>query len=203
MVIGHHVVVTYGNSSSASGVKIYVDSILQVVTISKDNLDGTVLNTANFLMGAESHGYQLNGKMDEVVVYNYTLTPEDVAFRYNNGTGTESTNITTTTTTTTSTITTTIIAPCGSLSISSDMVIPITSQQCVNGTHVIERVANMTVGGSVCPINKTESELCAYGCDNSTNTCNEAPYMVNIKIFGGIVFILVFIIAILKVTGKI
>ena len=85
----HHCIVTYDGSSSASGVKIYVDNILQVVSILKDNLNGTILNPANFLVGARLDGFQFNGSLDELVVYNKTLNATDVSFRYNNTVGTE------------------------------------------------------------------------------------------------------------------
>jgi hypothetical protein len=85
----HHCIITYDGSSSASGVKIYVDNILQVVSVLKDNLNGTILNPANFLVGARLDGYQFNGSLDELVVYNKTLNATDVSFRYNNTVGTE------------------------------------------------------------------------------------------------------------------
>jgi len=87
----HHAVITYNGSSLASGVIIYVDNIIQVLTVGKDTLGSySTLNNASFYIGRRSAGNYWSGKLDEVVIYNSTLTPAEVSFRYNLGNGTES-----------------------------------------------------------------------------------------------------------------
>jgi hypothetical protein len=87
----HHAVITYNGSSSSSGVIIYVDNIIQVLYVNKDTLGSqSTLSPAPFYMGRRSAGNYWVGKLDEVVVYNKTLTPAEVVFRYNDSYGRES-----------------------------------------------------------------------------------------------------------------
>jgi len=84
----HHVVLTYDGSSNASGVNIWVDGANQSLGIVHDTLNQTTINLATPTIGARnSSGTYFDGLIDEVVLYNRELTAEDVAYRYNNGSG--------------------------------------------------------------------------------------------------------------------
>jgi hypothetical protein len=52
-------------------------------------------------------------------------------------------------------------------------------------------------------INKTEDNVCNYGCDTQQNQCKEAPYMTALKIFGGVVGFILLLIFILRLSGRI
>ena len=86
----HHVVITYNGSSLASGITIYVDGVVSLKNVLKDTLTTTMVDTAHLYIarGAGTMNYY-TGKMDEVVVYDRELTPAQVAYRYNSGTGRE------------------------------------------------------------------------------------------------------------------
>ena len=88
--IFHHCIITYNGSSLASGIKIYVDNVLQSIIIDNNNLTATILNTATFrIAGRSDLIYFFNGKIDEVIIYDRELDSVEVANRYNGGTGTE------------------------------------------------------------------------------------------------------------------
>ena len=85
----HHVITTYNGSSTAAGIKIYVDGVLQATTTVNDNLSATILNSADFLIARRSDGYGFPGLLDEIAIYESVLTQTNVTFRYNSGTGRE------------------------------------------------------------------------------------------------------------------
>ncbi len=82
----HHVVATYDGSASAEGVKIYIDGISDALTVNRDNLttSGTSTNDVSLTMGARSGAtmHLLEGQLDDVRVYNYSLSPMEVAQLY-------------------------------------------------------------------------------------------------------------------------
>jgi len=89
--VWHHVVITYDGSAAASGVKIYLDGTLETMVITKDNLDGTMLNSVNFqISGRDGTTSALVGSVDEVLIYDKEISQADVTARWNSGTGTES-----------------------------------------------------------------------------------------------------------------
>jgi hypothetical protein len=87
----HHIVVTYDGSSLATGVKIYIDSILQSLSVDNNNLTGSILNTTTCSIGCRDYngGERFLGLIDELVVYTKILSSGDIINRYNSGTGTE------------------------------------------------------------------------------------------------------------------
>ena len=87
--IWHHGIITYNGTSSPSGVKIYIDNILRTPTTAKDTLANSVLNSAIFCIGNRSTVYYWQGSIDEIVIYDKVLTPEEINLRWNSGIGTE------------------------------------------------------------------------------------------------------------------
>jgi hypothetical protein len=89
----HHVVMTYDGSSDASGVSLYVDGSPEVISIVKDTLSGTIINSANCNIGGAADGVDStiiwNGEIDEAVIYDRVLLSSEVTFRYNSDTGRE------------------------------------------------------------------------------------------------------------------
>jgi hypothetical protein len=86
----HHIVVTYDGSSNASGVKFYFDGSLKTTGITYNNLIGSILNSVVFQLSGRGGGTGgIVGSLDEVVIYNGTLTSDKVTARYNSGAGTE------------------------------------------------------------------------------------------------------------------
>jgi len=89
----HHVVVTWdGNASpGAAGLKIYVDGVLASTTIVYNTLGtNTILTTTAFNIASRSNGeVPLAGRVDEVAVYDKTLSLAEAQWIYNsNGYGT-------------------------------------------------------------------------------------------------------------------
>jgi uncharacterized repeat protein (TIGR01451 family) len=82
--VWHYVSMTYNGNSYASGVKLYVDGILQTNSVIRDNLTDTILNNYNVRIGTyqELSSY-FNGFIDNVNIYNYVLTSEQVSQLYN------------------------------------------------------------------------------------------------------------------------
>lgn len=77
----HHVVATYDGSSTAAGCKIYIDGVSQSLSTISDNLTASILNTASFTLGGWT--YFMTGSLDEVAVYNKTLSASEVSWIYN------------------------------------------------------------------------------------------------------------------------
>lgn len=71
--IFHQIDITYDGSSNASGIKIYVDGSLETMTISTDGyggdtLTGTIITSANCLLGTREGAAHWPGRVDEALV---------------------------------------------------------------------------------------------------------------------------------------
>ncbi len=73
-----HAFVTYDGSSTAAGVKIYVNGRPVPVTVENDHLHGGIANTQPLRLGKRSTAFSLNGELADVRIYRRTLTPEEV-----------------------------------------------------------------------------------------------------------------------------
>lgn len=85
----YHVVVVYSGSGSSSGIDVYFDGIAQTMTNPIDNYTGvSTLTSTSFALGSRGSGIErrLNGKLDEVRVYNRLLSAGEVVKLYNVGT---------------------------------------------------------------------------------------------------------------------
>ena len=81
----YHVVVTYDGSITSGGIKIYFDGVLQPMTNAFDNYGGgSSANGFDFSLGARETGTSrlLDGKMDEVRMYNRVLTDNEIKQLY-------------------------------------------------------------------------------------------------------------------------
>ncbi len=81
----YHVVVTYDGSITSGGIKIYFDGVLQPMTNAFDNYGGgSSSNGLDFSLGARESGTSrlLDGKMDEVRMYNRVLTDNEIKQLY-------------------------------------------------------------------------------------------------------------------------
>lgn len=82
----HHAVVTYNGSSSASGVRIYIDGVSQALTTEQNNLSATIVNSAEFNLASRTNGsIPYAGKITQVSVWDVELSARDVAALYNLG----------------------------------------------------------------------------------------------------------------------
>lgn len=82
----HHIVGTYDGSSSASGLKMYVDGVLQSSTITSDTLTSSIVNTVAPQISGRNGANQLSpGKIDEVRLYNRVISAAEVTALYNMG----------------------------------------------------------------------------------------------------------------------
>jgi len=84
------VVFTYNGSSLNTGLNIWVDNVLQAGTRA-GTLTATILNTGRTLVGNRddiaSNFYK--GKIDNVEVYDYVLSADEISSRWNGGAGRE------------------------------------------------------------------------------------------------------------------
>jgi hypothetical protein len=86
----HHLVVTYNGSNVAAGIKVYFDNSELTMTVIRNTLTASILNTA--ICSIASMGGTLikyTGYIDEAVIYNKVLSPAEVSYRYNSGIGRE------------------------------------------------------------------------------------------------------------------
>jgi len=80
-----HVVATYdGSTAGSGGKKIYYNGVEEPVTINVDSTGDITSNTNPIYLGRLHNGYYFNGKLDEVKIYNYALTSDQVKVDYNN-----------------------------------------------------------------------------------------------------------------------
>ena len=73
-----HVFVTYDGSSKAAGVKIYFDGKPQEWTIEQDRLSATIRAKTPFQLGRRSSGSGFKGLIDDVYVFDRTLSESEV-----------------------------------------------------------------------------------------------------------------------------
>ena len=86
----HQVIITYDGSSSASGIKIYVDANSEALTTIHDALTASIMNVADCNIGSYNNGTdKWNGLIDETLIYDKELSQAEVTYRYNTGTGRE------------------------------------------------------------------------------------------------------------------
>ena len=79
----HHLVVTYDGSSTASGVKIYVDGISDTTTFT-GAISDSIITSAPVNIGARNNSNYFNDfSCDEVSVFNSELSQSDVTSIYN------------------------------------------------------------------------------------------------------------------------
>ena len=85
----YHLIATYDGSSSASGVNLYIDGVLQSTTIGFDNLTDSIINSSvplriNTLV---TPSRPLNSDTKLVRMWNKELSFEEITKEYNNGFG--------------------------------------------------------------------------------------------------------------------
>jgi hypothetical protein len=86
----YHVVMTYDGSSSPTGIKMYVNGVLQTNTTDQNNLSASIVTTNPLYIGMGSNGgVSFLGKIDEVVIYNKVLDLVEISYRYNSSSGIE------------------------------------------------------------------------------------------------------------------
>lgn len=80
---------TYDGSGNANGVKIYINSINQVLNTNSNSFSGTITYDANFCVGGYSRGGGLSHRnfMDESAIWNRVLSQTEISMIYNNGNG--------------------------------------------------------------------------------------------------------------------
>ena len=83
----HHVAATSDGSASTNGMKIYVDGSQAAITVARDALTATIQTSYPFqISGRNSASANIfNGLIDEVKVYNYARTSEEVKMDYTGG----------------------------------------------------------------------------------------------------------------------
>ena len=85
----HHIVVTYDGSSSADGLKIYVDAMQEITSVYRNSLSSTIQNPASLKVAARSYGtgttQHLNGTIDDVRIYDKALSADEIEQLYFEG----------------------------------------------------------------------------------------------------------------------
>ena len=80
--VWHHVALTYNGSSKASGVKIYYDGTSQALTLYLDTLTQSTKNNLPLHIGDDSDSDWFNGSIDEVRIWNRSLSASEVNQMY-------------------------------------------------------------------------------------------------------------------------
>jgi hypothetical protein len=82
----HYAVVTYDGSSSASGVKMYIDGVSLPITVATNGLSATVITTSTFRIGQRGNNdFAFNGIIDAAAVYSRVLPQHEILSNYNAG----------------------------------------------------------------------------------------------------------------------
>jgi hypothetical protein len=83
----HHVAMSYDGSSSAAGVKLFVDGAAESALVQSDNLGtGSIMSSASFTIGSRDNGgVPFNGDIDEVGVFNRALSASEIQAIVNAG----------------------------------------------------------------------------------------------------------------------
>jgi len=87
----HHFVMTYDGSSTAAGIKCYIDGALQTSTIIFDNLTASITNVSDCLIGARGVAPAIfyTGDLDDILLFTKELTTSQIEMLYNSGNGLE------------------------------------------------------------------------------------------------------------------
>jgi len=80
----HHMVMTYDGSSTVGGITLYLDGS-DVTGVTSGTLSSTILNSANFNIGAKNGSNTFQGNIDEVSIFDSELSSSDVTSIYNSG----------------------------------------------------------------------------------------------------------------------
>lgn len=84
----HHIVTTYDGSVDVSGLKCYIDGVLQSPLNTVNNLNATTITANNFTICADHSGNsKYTGSFDEVAIWKYALSQAQVNWLYNIGSG--------------------------------------------------------------------------------------------------------------------
>ncbi len=79
-----HVAITYDGSSSASGLLFYVDGSPVGTTTTTDTLSNSIINVVNAqISGRDGANVVYNGDIDEVGIYNFTLSQANITVLFN------------------------------------------------------------------------------------------------------------------------
>lgn len=80
----HFCVISYDGSGKAGNVKFYVDSNLDTTSVGRNNLSGSILNTAHVVIGAldTSFNNPFVGEIEDLRVYNRALSSAEVSDLY-------------------------------------------------------------------------------------------------------------------------
>jgi hypothetical protein len=82
----HHVAMTYAGTSTAPDVKLYLDGVLESTSINNDSLASTILTDISPNIGNRNGGsLYFEGNIDELKVYNYERTQEQIIEDMNAG----------------------------------------------------------------------------------------------------------------------
>jgi len=81
----HHVAMTYDGSSTAAGIHIYVDGVLQTVSNSLSALTSSIQVATDIKIGTDvpGNGDSFSGTIDDVRIYNRALSAAEIARLYN------------------------------------------------------------------------------------------------------------------------
>jgi hypothetical protein len=74
----YHLTLTYDGSGKASGLFLYVDGKLFETDVVKSTLAGSIATDADFSLGSKALGQPFVGQIDDLRLYNRTLTPEQI-----------------------------------------------------------------------------------------------------------------------------
>ena len=77
-----HVFATYDGSSSADGIKIYFNGKSQPVKVNNKNLTKTIQSKATLNIGRRYTSSPFKGEIDDIMVFDRTLTPVEVVALY-------------------------------------------------------------------------------------------------------------------------
>lgn len=82
----HHLVATYNGSGLSSGMLLYLDGVAHAVT-PQGTLTGTIVDTSPLHIGASGYDTSTSwwGRIDDVAIYNTTLTLGNITEIYNGG----------------------------------------------------------------------------------------------------------------------
>jgi len=77
---------TYDGSNTNAGINIYINGVLTSVTPSLATLTDTIQTSVSVNIGARDNGYlYFNGSIDDVRIYNYVRTADEIRLDYNAG----------------------------------------------------------------------------------------------------------------------
>lgn len=81
----NHVVITYNGSQNTSGLRVYINGVIDPTVPAVNVITNAPTNTGDFILGSRPTGWFFKGNMQNVSIWNKTLSQAEISELYGSG----------------------------------------------------------------------------------------------------------------------